>query len=303
MFIITAYPTLTPSGTATQNATGPVIVINAGSGTSTAVTAMVGTLVAMMTVILGMAISRYVPKNVILQIKHIIPQSFIDNFKRDPLGTIKNIKMPTNIDELRDMIPEKLFNQTPALDNATSNVTAPDHIDHVQIEPGPAPAPEPTHVTEPAILPIPDQPSTPIPQIEPLSVHVPEPPVSLPLVEPRIIQQESVLPVVPVSPPPGIGMRVLHEDTGVSIPHHEPLYIHVPYPQPLPPLETIVPGQVVDEEVLPKPEPIQINMNQFISAIKAPSRTSSSILQINTEDLAAVRAFLDAKGTDHKVIS
>jgi hypothetical protein len=32
-------------------------------------------------------------------------------------------------------------------------------------------------------------------------------------------------------------------------------------------------------------------------------RQPSSILQINTEDLAAVRAFLDAKGTDHKVIS
>jgi len=31
-------------------------------------------------------------------------------------------------------------------------------------------------------------------------------------------------------------------------------------------------------------------------------RQSSSILQINTEDLAAVRAFLDAKGTTHTVL-
>jgi hypothetical protein len=33
------------------------------------------------------------------------------------------------------------------------------------------------------------------------------------------------------------------------------------------------------------------------------SRQSSSILQINTEDLAAVQAYLKQKGTDHKVIS
>jgi hypothetical protein len=32
------------------------------------------------------------------------------------------------------------------------------------------------------------------------------------------------------------------------------------------------------------------------------ARQPSTILQINTEDLAAVRAFLDAKGTTHTVL-
>jgi hypothetical protein len=65
-----------------------------------------------------------------------------------------------------------------------------------------------------------------------------------------------------------------------------------------------MPGQIIEEQtVVPNPAPIQLNMVQLVSAIKAPSRTSSSILQINTEDLAAVRAFLDAKGTTHNVLA
>lgn len=235
---------------------------------------MVGTLVAMMAIVLGMAISRYVPKNVILQIKHIIPQSFFDNFKRDPLGTLKNIKIPTNLDQLRDMIPEKLFNQEPTIDKSVSNVTAPDPVQHLVI----APPPPPPQVPEPTVTP-------------PLDEHV----------------RHQVL-ELPVSPPPAIDHHTLTEDTGIIVHRPEPFQGPVleppPPPPPLPEDNYVMPGQIIEEQtVVPNPAPIQLNMVQLVSAIKAPSRTSSSILQINTEDLAAVRAFLDAKGTTHNVLA
>jgi hypothetical protein len=253
---------------------------------------MVGTLVAMMTVILGMAISRYVPKSVILQIRHIIPQSFVDNFKRDPLGTLKNIKMPTNLDQLKEMIPEKLFNQTPSVDNATTNVTAPDHVEHVKIEPAPAPAPEPVHVPEPAVTP-------PLP--EPVRQQVIELPVSPPTVseDMGIVVHRSQPAPLPVTVPEPEALRQfvpLPEQTPIQSVEPEPLRVFVPLSE-----SVIMPGQIPDEDIH-KPPSIQLDMNQFVSAIKAPSRTSSSILQINTEDLAAVRAFLDAKGTTHNVL-
>jgi len=246
---------------------------------------MVGTLVAMMTVILGMAISRYVPKNVILQIRHIIPQSFIDNFKRDPLGTlrsIKNIKMPTNLDQLRDMIPDKLFTQQPTVDNATSNVTAPDHVEHVDIAP-PAPVPAPAPVLEP--------------------VHVPAP-VPVPVVLPVVLPEPEPQPEARVTPPldQPVYSPMVSEDMGIIVNRPAPVPAPVPVPVPLPEEMYVMPGQPDEEVAVPKHVPIQLDMNQFVSAMKAPSRTSSSLLQINTDDLAAVRAFLDAKGTTHNVL-
>jgi hypothetical protein len=68
-------------------------------------------------------------------------------------------------------------------------------------------------------------------------------------------------------------------------------------------------GEIVEHVPEPKQEVKEVTgITEDSGVIVQTSKESlvrqpSSILQINTEDLAAVRAFLDAKGTDHKVIS
>jgi hypothetical protein len=68
-------------------------------------------------------------------------------------------------------------------------------------------------------------------------------------------------------------------------------------------------GEVVEHAPEPKQEVetvtgITEDSGVIVQTNKEPfTRQSSSILQINTEDLAAVRAFLDAKGTTHSVLA
>jgi hypothetical protein len=162
----------------------------------------------------------------------MIPQKTIDDFKRDPLGSVtamvndpksilKNLQIPDSVKGIADIVPKDLKDKF-----------VPESIQKL-ITPSAATVPHVDANTEDEKT---ERPSTPESRRAPSPLrveHAPEP-------------KQEVEEVIGIT-----------EDSGVIV-------------------ETTK-------------EPL--------------SRQSSSILQINTEDLAAVQAYLNQKGTDHKVIS
>lgn len=234
-FYTTSFPTLTPTYSPTQNATLPIIVVDGQATNMTTTNALIGATLALIIVAVALAAGRYLPVGWAQRFRRMIPQKTIDDFKRDPLGSVtamvndpksvlKSIKIPDSVKSITDMVPKDIKDKF-----------VPDSIQKL-ITPSTATVPHVDAKTE--------RPSTP--EDHKSSRRAPSP---LPIGE--VVE-------------------------------------HVPEPEKE--VETVT-GITEDSGVI-------------VQTSKEPlSRQSSSILQINTEDLAAVQAYLKQKGTDHKVIS
>ena len=118
-FMFTAYPTTTPTYSPTQNATLPIIVVDGQATNMTTTNALIGSTLALIIVAVALAAGRYLPAGWAQRCRRMIPQSTIDNFKRDPLGSVtamvndpksvlKSIKIPDSVKSLSDMVPQSI---------------------------------------------------------------------------------------------------------------------------------------------------------------------------------------------------
>lgn len=118
-FYTTAFPTTTPTYSPTQNATLPIIVVDGQATNMTTTNALLGTTLALIIVAVALAAGRYLPAGWAQRFRRMIPQSTIDSFKRDPLGSVtaavndpksilKSIKIPDSVTSLSDMVPQSI---------------------------------------------------------------------------------------------------------------------------------------------------------------------------------------------------
>lgn len=118
-FYTTAFPTTTPTYSPTQNATFPIIVVDGQATNMTTTNALIGATLALIIVAVALAAGRYLPAGWTQRCRRMIPQSTIDSFKRDPLGSVtaavndpksilKSIKIPDSVRSLSDMVPQSI---------------------------------------------------------------------------------------------------------------------------------------------------------------------------------------------------
>ena len=120
-FYTTAFPTVTPTYSPTQNATLPIIVVDGQATNMTTTNALIGATLALIIVAVALAAGRYLPAGWAQRLRRMIPQKTIDNFKRDPLGSVTamvndpksvlkniNIQIPDSVKSLSDMVPQSI---------------------------------------------------------------------------------------------------------------------------------------------------------------------------------------------------
>ena len=118
-FYTTSFPTTTPTYSPTQNATLPIIVVDGQATNMTTTNALIGATLALIIVAVALAAGRYLPPGLLQRCRRMVPQSTIDNFKRDPLGSVtamvndpksvlKSIKIPDSVRSLSDMVPQSI---------------------------------------------------------------------------------------------------------------------------------------------------------------------------------------------------
>jgi hypothetical protein len=118
-FYTTAFPTVTPTYSPTQNATLPIIVVDGQATNMTTTNALIGATLALIIVAVALAAGRYLPAGWAQRCRRMVPQSTIDNFKRDPLASVtamvndpksvlKSIKIPDSVRSLGDMVPQSI---------------------------------------------------------------------------------------------------------------------------------------------------------------------------------------------------
>lgn len=157
-FYTTAFPTTTPTYSPTQNATLPIIVVDGQATNMTTTNALLGTTLALIIVAVALAAGRYLPAGWTQRFRRMIPQSTIDNFKRDPLGSVnaavndpksilKSIKIPDSVRSLSDMVPQSIKDKVVPKDlqelvgiapSATVPRIEPDDVTHEASPPPPA---------------------------------------------------------------------------------------------------------------------------------------------------------------------
>jgi len=233
-FYTTSFPTVTPTYSPTQNATLPIIVVDGQATNMTTTNALLGSTLALIIVAVALAAGRYLPVGWTQRFRRMIPQSTIDSFKRDPLGSVtamvndpksilKSIKIPDSVKSIADIVPKDIKDKF-----------VPESVQNL---------------------------------ITPSAATVPH-------VEANTDDEKTERP----STPENIRSR------------------RAPSPQPV--------GEVKDTT---EPKKEVDNVTGIIEdsgvVVESLTRQPSSILQINTEDLAAVQAYLKQRGTEHKVIS
>jgi len=118
-FYTTAFPTVTPTYSPTQNATLSIIVVDGQATNMTTTNALIGATLALIIVAVALAAGRYLPAGSLQRLRRMIPQKTIDNFKRDPLGSVtamvndpksmlKDIQIPDSVKSLSDMVPQSI---------------------------------------------------------------------------------------------------------------------------------------------------------------------------------------------------
>jgi len=118
-FYTTSFPTVTPTYSPTQNATLPIIVVDGQATNMTTTNALIGATLALIIVAVALAAGRYLPAGSLQRLRRMIPQKTIDNFKRDPLGSVtamvndpksvlKDIQIPDSVKSLSDMVPQSI---------------------------------------------------------------------------------------------------------------------------------------------------------------------------------------------------
>jgi hypothetical protein len=118
-FMFTAYPTTSSTYSPTQNYTLPIIVVDGQATNMSTTNALIGSTLALIIVAVALAAGRYLPSGWAQRCRRMIPQSTIDNFKRDPLGSVtamvndpksvlKNIQIPDSVKSMSDMVPRSI---------------------------------------------------------------------------------------------------------------------------------------------------------------------------------------------------
>jgi hypothetical protein len=120
-FYTTAFPTVTPTYSPTQNATLPIIVVDGQATNMTTTNALIGATLALIIVAVALAAGRYLPAGWAQRCRRMVPQSTIDSFKRDPLGSVTamvndpksilkkiNIEIPDSVKSLSDIVPQSI---------------------------------------------------------------------------------------------------------------------------------------------------------------------------------------------------
>lgn len=199
-FMVTAYPTTTPTYSPTQNATLPIIVVDGQATNMTTTNALIGSALALIIVAVALAAARYIPASWMRNIRRIVPQSTIDSFKRDPLGSVtamvkdpksvlKSLKIP---DSVMEMVPPGIKDTFLPTAEATGVEPA------VTSEPEPERKPERKIVREPE--PEPERKSGPEPEPELKQERVREPspvPSKKVMFEPEATKDVVDVPVLP----------------------------------------------------------------------------------------------------------
>ena len=235
-FYTTAFPTVTPTYSPTQNATLPIIIVDGQATNMTTTNALLGTTLALIIVAVALAAGRYVPAGWAQRLRRMVPQKTIDDFKRDPLGSVtamvndpksvlKSIKIPDSVKSIADMVPKDLKDKfvPESVQNLITSSTA--TVPHVEADTGDEKI---------------ERPSTPE--------------------------------------------------------YHKPTR-RAPSPTPI--------GEVVEHAREPEKEVTGIteDLGVIVEANKdGIIRQPSTILQINPEDLDAVKALLEEKGLTHNVV-
>jgi len=154
--MVTAYPTTSPTYSPTQNATLPIVVVDVQGTNMTTTNALIGSTLALIIVAVALAAGRYLPTGWAQRCRRIIPQSTIDSFKRDPLGSVtamvndpksvlKSIKIPDSVKSISDMVPQSIKDKVvpkelQELVGIAPSATVP-HIDTDEVTPETSPQP------------------------------------------------------------------------------------------------------------------------------------------------------------------
>jgi hypothetical protein len=157
-FMFTAYPTTSPTYSPTQNATLPIIVVDGQATNMTTTNALIGSTLALIIVAVALAAGRYLPAGWAQRCRRMIPQSTIDNFKRDPLGSVTamvndpksilknvNIQIPDSVRSISDMVPQSIKDkivpkELQEIVGIAPSATVP-HIDTESVTPETSPPP------------------------------------------------------------------------------------------------------------------------------------------------------------------
>ena len=154
-FYTTAFSTTTPTYSPTQNATLPIIVVDGQATNMTTTNALIGATLALIIVAVALAAGRYLPPGLLQRCRRIIPQSTIDNFKRDPLGSVTamvndpksvlkniNIQIPDSVKSLSDMVPQSIKDKVVPKELQELVGIAPSAtVPHIDTEPETSPQP------------------------------------------------------------------------------------------------------------------------------------------------------------------
>jgi len=86
MFIVTAYPTTSPTVSSSVNATGLVIIENNSSmGT---IVGLAGASVGLMGAFFGVYLAQFLPQGTL---SRFMPQNLLNSFRNDPIGSIRKL--------------------------------------------------------------------------------------------------------------------------------------------------------------------------------------------------------------------
>jgi hypothetical protein len=144
----------------------------------TTTNALIGSTLALIIVAVALAAGRYLPAGWAQRFRRMIPQSTIDKFKRDPLGSVtemvndpksvlKNLKIPDSVKSVMEMVP-------PGIKDKFLPTT-----DAVGVESAVTPEPEPERKPEPEtklrVEPKPERKPDPEPELKQERVREPSP--------------------------------------------------------------------------------------------------------------------------------
>jgi len=124
----------------------------------TTTNALIGSTLALIIVAVALAAGRYLPAGWAQRCRRMIPQSTIDNFKRDPLGSVTamvndpksvlknvNIQIPDSVRSISDMVPQSIKDkivpkELQEIVGIAPSATVP-HIDTESVTPETSPPP------------------------------------------------------------------------------------------------------------------------------------------------------------------
>ena len=264
-FMFTAYPTTSPTYSPTQNATLPIIVVDGQATNMTTTNALIGSTLALIIVAVALAAGRYLPTGWAQRFRRMIPQSTIDSFKRDPLGSVTamvndpksilknvNIQIPDSVKSITDMVPQSIKDKVvPQKLQELVGIAPSATVPHIEAD---------------------ERPESVTPETSP------QPPASS--------RKIDIAPSPPVrraiTPEP-----ILEEAQEQEEEEEKPAPLETKEEKPVEVNVENVTGVIEDGGIVTKKEEVQV---------------PSTILKIDPADLEAVQAFLKSKNVQHEII-